>query len=88
MIALYKDPKGERVFDEYKTPSFKLQQQHMQKLEQTETDSTTMTIDSLKKRIQELESIIAVNNHQIDSQVCAKLLLPLNYRVCMSSAKS
>ena len=70
MIALYNDPKGERVFDKYETPSFKSQQQHAQ-LKQTETDSTTMTIDSLKKRIQELENIIAVNNHQVDSEVRA-----------------
>ena len=65
MIALYKDPKGERVFDKYETPSFKSHQQ-TQKKKQTETDSTTttMTIDSLKKKIHELENIIAVNRHQ------------------------
>ena len=66
MIALYKDPQGKQVFDKYKTPTFRSQQQNVQKLEQTEIDSTTMTIDSLKKRIHELENIIAVN------QVCVR----------------
>ena len=59
MVALYNDPKGETIFDKYETPSFKsqLQQQH-------HTDSATVTIDSLKKRIQELENIVAAKHHQ------------------------
>lgn len=50
MIGLYKDPKGERVFNKYENPSFKSQQTQQQ------TESTTGTTDSaLKLRIQELE---------------------------------
>ena len=59
MVALYKDPKGEKVFDKYETPSFKSQQQNKQ-------DTTTGTIDSLKKRIQELESLLAANQIQVE----------------------
>lgn len=59
MVALYKDPKGERVFEEYEAPSFKVQQQHTH--QQPLTDSATATIDSLKNRILELENIVAGN---------------------------
>ena len=59
MIALYKDPKGEKVFDKYETPSFKSQLQHTQK--QQPTDSATETVDSLKKRIEELENMVIEN---------------------------
>ena len=54
MVSLYKDPKGEEVFGKYETPSFK---------SQTKSDSTiTGTTDSaLKRRVQELENIIATN---------------------------
>lgn len=62
MVALYKDPKGEKVFDKYETPSFKSQQQNKQQ----NTDTTTGTIDSLKKRIQELESLLAANQIQVE----------------------
>ena len=62
MVALYKDPKGEKVFDKYETPSFKSQQQNKQQ----NTDTTTGTIDSLKKRIQELESLLAANQTQVE----------------------
>ena len=55
MVALYKDPKGEKIFDKYGTPSFKSQQG-------TATESTPGTTDSaLRKRIVELENIIATN---------------------------
>ena len=59
MIALYKDPKGEKVFSEYGTqPNFKSPQG-------TVTESNTGTTDSaLRKRILELENVIATN------QVC------------------
>ena len=60
MVALYKDPKGEIIFE---TPSFKSQLQQQQ---QHHTDSATGTIDSLKKRIQELENIVAANHHQLE----------------------
>ena len=63
MVALYKDPKGEKVFDKYETPSFKSQQQTARKQEPAE--STTGTIDSLRKRIQELETLLAVNQSQV-----------------------
>ena len=66
MIALYKDPKGESVFDKYEPPSFKTQQQgnaqQQPHLLHTEL-SATGTIDSLKKRIQELETMLAQNHH-------------------------
>ena len=69
MIALYKDPKGEKVFDKYETPSLKSHQQHTQRQQQhTCTDSSTETIDSLKKRIQELENIMLANQMQDQHQ--------------------
>lgn len=56
MLALYKDPQGEKVFHKYETPSLK---------SQNKTDSTIGTSDSaLKKRILELENIIATT--QVD----------------------
>lgn len=56
MLALYKDPKGEKVFHKYEIPSLK---------SQNKTDSTIGTSDSaLKKRILELENIIAMT--QVD----------------------
>ena len=64
MVALYKDPKGEKVFDKYETPSFKSQQQTARKQEPTE--STTGTIDSLRKRVQELETLLAANQTQLE----------------------
>ena len=64
MVALYKDPKGETIFDKYETPSFKSQLQQQQ--QQHHTDSATGTIDSLKKRIQELENFVAANHHQLE----------------------
>ena len=56
MIALYKDPKGEKIFSKYGTqPNFKSQQG-------TVTESNTGTTDSaLRRRILELENIIATN---------------------------
>ena len=58
MVSLYKDPKGEKIFDKYETPSFKSQPK-------SESNILTGTTDSaLNKRIQELENIIATN------QVC------------------
>ena len=57
MIALYKDPKGENVFESYSTPSFNSQQQCTQLQLQQHTDAAT--VDTLKKRIQELENIVA-----------------------------
>ena len=71
MVALYKDPKGEKIFDKYETPSFKSQQQQIQKQQQlhTCTDSSTETTDSLKKRIQELENMLATRDHH-QPQVC------------------
>lgn len=65
MIALYKDPKGESVFDKYEPPSFKTQQQvNGQQQLQLHTESATGTIDSLKKRIQELENMLTLNQRQ------------------------
>ena len=79
MISLYKDPKGEAVFDKYEPPSFiKTQQQtncnfgtqlqlhrEQRQLEQHTSASTTSgTIDSLKKRIQELECMLVLNQQQ------------------------
>ena len=50
MIALSKDPKGEKVFKKYETPSLKSQQT------QHQTELTTGSTDSaLKLKIQELE---------------------------------
>ena len=70
MIALYKDPMGEKVFDKYETPSFKSHQQHTQRQQQrTCTDSSTGTIDSLKKRIQELEIMLANQDQHQPTQV-------------------
>lgn len=70
MIALYKDPMGEKVFDKYETPSFKSHQQHAQRQQQhTCTDSSTETIDSLKKRIQELENMLANQDQHQPTQV-------------------
>ena len=64
MIALYKDPKGEKVFNKYETPSFKSQQQ---------TESTTGTTDSaLKLRIQELEKQVLISVLQITNIQCFK----------------
>lgn len=56
MIALYKDPKGEKIFSKYGTqPTFKSQQG-------TAVESNIGTTDSaLRKRILELENIIATN---------------------------
>ena len=59
MIELYKDPKGENVFESYNTPSFNSQQQCTQLQPQQNTDADT--IHTLKKRIQELENIVAAN---------------------------
>ena len=65
MIALYKDPKGEKVFDKYETPSLKshLQLTHQQ---QQHTDSATETIDSLKQRIRELENMVTKNQQNTE----------------------
>ena len=56
MVALYHDPKGEKVFSEYDTqPSFKSQQGAV-------AESSAATTDSaLRKRIVELENIISTN---------------------------
>lgn len=56
MVALYKDPKGEKIFSKYGTqPTFKSQQGPV-------TESNIGTTDSaLKKRVQELENIISTN---------------------------
>ena len=66
MIALYKDPKGETIFDKYETPSFKSQQQQQHTYTQRQqhqhtctNHSSTESMDSLKKRIQELENMLA-----------------------------
>ena len=67
MIALYKDPKGEKVFDKYETPSLKSQLQLTQ--QQQHTDSATETIDSLKQRIRELENIVTENQVEHNSEV-------------------
>ena len=53
MVALYKDPKGENVFGEYCPPSFKSQQGAVAESSMSTTDS------ELRKRIVELENIIA-----------------------------
>ena len=59
MVALYKDPKGENVFDKYGTPSFKSQQQKQQQADSTIGTGTIRTTDpQLQKRIQELENIV------------------------------
>ena len=64
MVALYKDPKGEKVFDKYGTPSFMSQQQKQQQADSA--ISTIGTTDSrLKKRIQELENTIAAKQVRI-----------------------
>ena len=67
MVALYKDPNGEKIFDKYETPSFKTQQQQQQpvQLERWQcTDSSTETqVDSLKKKIRELEGMLATKDH-------------------------
>ena len=53
MIALYKDPKGENVFNKYETPSFKSQQRK---------ESTAGITDSaLKLRMQELEKKVLMS---------------------------
>ena len=63
MIALYKDPKGEKVFNKYETPSFNKSQQAVS---QQQTESTTGTTDSaLKQRIQELEKQVLMSILQI-----------------------
>lgn len=64
MIAVYKDPKGERVFRTCEGPSLKSQLQLTQCPMQN-TDSTNDTIDSLKKRIQDLENIIAASKPEV-----------------------
>ena len=71
MIALYKDPEGESVFDKYEPPSFKTQQQaHTQHHQQQHTtESTAGIIDSLKKRIHELEDMLELNQHQPEMEV-------------------
>lgn len=77
MIALYKDPKGESVFDKYEFPSFKAQQQQqqqqgnaMQQQPNLQTElSATGTIDSLKKRIQELETMLVLNQQHTELEV-------------------
>ena len=53
MIGLYKDPKGEKVFDKYETPPFKFQQKQSQidSITGTQTDSAPM------KRTRELEAV-------------------------------
>lgn len=62
MVAVYKDPKGENVFGEYCPPSFKSQRG-------TVAESSVSTTDSaLRKRIAELESIIAKN--KVNANVC------------------
>ena len=74
MIALYMDPKGESIFDKYEPPSFKTQPalngQAQTQQQHTCTDqSTTGTIDSLKKRIQELENMLTLNQQQAELEV-------------------
>ena len=77
MIALYKDPKGESVFDKYEPPSFKTQQQvtGQQQQLQLHTESVTGTIDSLKKRIQELENMLTLNQRQTELEVSMRTYL-------------
>ena len=70
MIALYKDPKGETVFDKYDPPSLKTQQQISNGQQQPpRTESATGTIDSLKKRILELENMLTLNQQQPELEV-------------------
>ena len=78
MIALYKDPQGEAVFNNYEPPSFKTQQAHAPQ-QQQHTESATGIIDSLKKRIQELENILALNQHQPEIKVS------YSYLICLAS---
>ena len=59
MIALYKDPNGENVFENYSIPSFNSQQQCTQLQMQQNTDADTIV--TLKKKIQDLENIVATN---------------------------
>ena len=78
MIALYKDPKGEKVFSEYGTqPNFKSQQG-------TVTESNTGTTDSaLRKRILELENKIATNQVYNIMSPHFNWLIPNNLINCM-----
>ena len=82
MIALYKDPKGEAVFDNYEPPSFKTQQAHAPQQPQ-HTESATGIIDSLKKRIQDLENMLALNQHQhvIELEVLFDIII--SWSVCL-----
>ena len=74
MVALYKDPKGEKVFNKYGTPSFMSQQQKQQQADSAiSTIGTTDHDSQLIKRIQELENIIAAK------QVCIYLYTYIAY---------
>ena len=66
MISLYKDPNGEKVFDNYKIPSFKSQYQNTKIEEQRNLSSVSdqQHIESLQKKIQELENIIATEGQR------------------------
>ena len=66
MVAVYKDPNGEKVFDNYKIPSFKSQYQNTKTKEQQNLSSVSdhQLIESLQKKIQELENIIAAEGQR------------------------
>ena len=80
MIALYKDPQGEKVFDRYEVPSLRSQLQPTHQKQQT--DSATGTTDLLKKTSLELNNTIAENKQH--AEVC-NFHVKYDYRIyCVS----
>ena len=76
MIALYKDPEGTSMFTKQQPPSSSHSQPHnrssysmsvQKQLRSTNDNSTTNEVESLKKRIYELESRLAsVNSKEVE----------------------
>ena len=93
MIALYKDPKGESIFDKYEPPSLKTQpavlngQPQTQQQQHTDQSTTcTGTIDSLKKRIQELENMLSLNQQQAEPEVAILYRYACLMHECMNQS--
>ena len=73
MVGLYKDPEGTTVFTKQQPASFSLSPQQQAKSEmslavqktlQLTDQSTTSEVELLRKRICELESRLAIVNHE------------------------
>ena len=72
MVALHKDPEGTSVFSKQK-PSFSVHSEPQSrkvsaKPRQTQDNSTTSEVESLRKRVNELESTLAAMQEMEDHE--------------------